>query len=109
MRKGKGKGLVRRLFVPSCDWPSILVGHSPCVQAWGRLAIQSLQVFQNERLGLEWISGTVSLFKFVKVLGQTIGPSPEDLSENCLKFIKLSKQWGAFNRRAPEKIYFFKR
>ena len=68
--------------------------------------MQSLQVFQNEQLGLERVSGTVSLLKFVKVLGRTIGPSPEDLNENSLKFIKLSKQWGAYNRRAPEKICF---
>ena len=34
-------------------------------------------------------------------MGLTIGHSPEELNENYLKYFKLSKQWGVYNRRTP--------
>ena len=84
MRKGKGKGLIWHLFVPSCDWLSILAGHSPCVQAWGAGTNSVFASLSNRTVGLEWISGTVSCIKFAKALGLTIGHSPEELNEAIL-------------------------
>ena len=77
---GKGKGLTPASFRPLLWLAEILAGRLPCLQAWGRLAIQSLQVYHTERLGLEVLWHRVLLL-FAKAVGLTIGHSPEEFNE----------------------------
>ena len=70
-----GKGLVQRLFVPSCDWPSILAGRWP----------------RSSGLGA---GNLISLCKYLELTG-----CPRGALEPCLNY--LPKRWGGlvFKRR----------
>ena len=96
--------LFRLAGIPSCD------NSASNVRGLQKPALQSSELFQTIRLGLDRISGTMFLVKVCQSCGSDYRSLPRRFKQKLFKVIlSLSKQWGAINRRAPEKIYFFKR
>ena len=72
MLRGKGKGLVRRLFVPSCDWLRILAGRWPRTSCLGAGTNSVLTSYSNWKVAHSVLTGTLPNNKLVKALGSTL-------------------------------------
>ena len=92
MRKRRWKWLIRRLFVPSPDWPSILAGNWPRSSGLGAGSLISLCKYL-ELTGCPRGALEPCLNYLPKRWGGLV-LSADSPSEDLIKVINLPKHWG---------------